>query len=342
MSERTAELLIKEFLKQVKEKLPEWLKEKKDETREILDELEDHVREKARDLSREGHSQEDSVRLAISHMGTPSSIAKEYKRRGTPKYYISEELWPIYTKVLAIVCSIIIIVNVIFIVLNAIFGGFPGDFTISFTGIFAAFTVITIIFVVLSMEGYFPEDFTSPAEMKKKERAIEKAKALDLPISEKTGKQLKPFIKPGGKIGEGIFSLVFGLILILQPIPNLSAYFDPRILMIVRFWGITAVSEGCFNLFRGVIGNKQPQNHQIILGFLMGLKVINALLLVFVILNPGMIPWIDMFQTPPEFGTITPEFYDLAKGIVILIMIITLLSMFEEFYWMVKLEQYKI
>ncbi|MFX1274105.1 MAG: permease prefix domain 1-containing protein [Promethearchaeota archaeon] len=342
MSERTTELLIKDFIKQVKEKLPEWLKEKKDEADDILDELEEHIREKSDDLSGKGYSQDDAVRLAISHMGTPSSIAREYKRRGTPKYYITEELWPIYTKVLAIVCSVIIIANVIFYVLNLIFGTLPGDLMIGFMGVFAAFTVITIIFIALSMEGYFPEDFKSPAEVKKKDRQIEKAKVLGLPISQKTGEQLKPFIKPGEKIGGGIFGMIFGFLLIIQPIPNLSAYFTVEFLMLVRLWGITSVAQGSLNLIRGVIGNQQPMNHQIILGIMMGLKVVNALFLILVIQNPGMLPWIDVFQAPPKFGTITPEFYELVKGLVVLIMAITLLSMIEEIYWMVKLEQYKI
>lgn len=342
MSDRTTEILIKDFLKQVKEKLPEWLKEKKDEMRDILDELEIHVKEKADDLSGQGYSQEDAVRLAISHMGTPSSISREYKRRGTPKYYITEELWPLYTKVLAIVCSLIIIVNVVFLVLNAIFGVFTSDLFFSFTGVFAAFTVITIIFIALSMEGYFPEDFISPSEMKKKDRAVEKAKALGLPKSEKTGKQLKPFIKPGGKIGEGVFGIVFGFILIIQPIPNVVYYFTPQFLMVIRFFGMTIIAEGCLNLIRGVIGNQQPLNHQIILGILMSLKIVNVVILGYIYIDPGMIPWMDVFQSPPAFGTITPEFFGLAKGIIILIMFITLLSMLEEIYWIVKLEQYKI
>jgi len=342
MSDRTTEMLIKDFLKQVKEKLPEWLKEKKDEVQDILNELEGHIREKADDLSSKGYIHEDAVRLAISHMGTPSSIAREYKRRGTPKYYITEELWPIYTKVLAIICSLIIIVNVVFLVLNAIFGGFPGDLFMSLTGVFAAFTVITIIFVALSMEGYFPEDFISPSEMKKKDREIERAKALGLPKSEKTGKQLKPFIKPGGKIGEGVFGIVFGFILIIQPIPNIINYFTPEFLMIFRFFGMALIAEGCLNMIRGVIGNQQPQNHQIILGLLIGIKIVNVIIIGFIYLDPGMIPWIDVFQSPPVFGTILPEAFDFAKGIIILIMVITVLSMLEEIYWIAKLEQYKI
>ena len=68
--------IIKEYLKQVKSKLPEWLKEKK-EHKEILGELEEHIWSKAEELSETGKPTQRSVQLAVSHMGTPESIAKE-------------------------------------------------------------------------------------------------------------------------------------------------------------------------------------------------------------------------------------------------------------------------
>ena len=112
--------------------------------------------------------------------------------------------------------------------------------------------------------------------------------------------------------------------------------------MIFRFWGMTLIAEGCLNMIRGVIGNQQPLNHQIILGLLMGIKIANVIIFGFIYLDPGMIPWIDVFQSPPVFGTIVPEAFSLAKGLIILVMVITVFSMLEEIYWIVKLEQYKI
>ena len=98
MSENDMEKLINEFLKDVKTKLPEWLKDKK-EHKEILAELEDHIWSKAEELSETSRPTLETVQIAIDHMGTPESIAKEYKRRGTPKFYITEELWPYYKNV---------------------------------------------------------------------------------------------------------------------------------------------------------------------------------------------------------------------------------------------------
>ncbi len=146
MTEKNMEYLVKDFLKQVKEKLPGWIRDNKKERKDILGELEEHIWDKAEELSGTGKSTEQSVRLAISHMGSPSSIAREYKKRGTPKYYITEELWPTYTSVLGIICGIIIVVNIVFFVLNIVSGGLIGDLSFSITGIFIAFTIITIIF----------------------------------------------------------------------------------------------------------------------------------------------------------------------------------------------------
>ena len=75
MSEKNMQNIIKEYLKNVKSKLPEWLKDKK-EDKEILAELEEHIWSKAKELSETGQPTTMSVQNAISHMGTPESIAK--------------------------------------------------------------------------------------------------------------------------------------------------------------------------------------------------------------------------------------------------------------------------
>ena len=107
MSEKEMKNIVKEYLKEVKSKLPEWLKDKK-EHKEILAELEEHIWSKAEELSETGQPSINSIRMASTHMGKPESIAKEYKRRGTPKFYITQEMWPVFIKVLVIVFSVII------------------------------------------------------------------------------------------------------------------------------------------------------------------------------------------------------------------------------------------
>lgn len=355
MSQKNTEYLVKDFLKEVKEKLPGWIRDNKKERKEVLAELEEHVWDKAEELSDTGKPTEQSVRLAISHMGSPSSIAREYKKRGTPKYYITEELWPVYTKVLGIVCGILIVLNIVLFVLNLVTAGLMGDLSLSFTSIFIAFTIITLIFVALSMEGYFPEDFTSPSEVKKKEKGMAKGEALGLPVSPKTGEQLKPFIKPGGKIAEGIFGIVFSMIFFVMPIiisnviaeltlRGFTASINTDIYLYIRIWAIIGIVEGGLNLCRGIIGNQQAAIHQGILGILMGTKIANAIVMIFVALRPEIIPW--LYWNEPAgaviIATIAPEFYSLAQGIVLLIAVIVLLTIIEDVYWIAKLERYKL
>ena len=355
MSQRNIEYLVKDFLKEVKEKLPGWIRDDKKERKEILSELEEHIWDKAEELSDTGKPTEQSIRLAISHMGSPASIAREYKKRGTPKYYITEELWPIYTKVLGIVCGIIIVLNIVLFVLNLVTAGLLGDLSFSFTSIFIAFTVITVIFVALSMEGYFPEDFASSSETKKKEKEMARGKALGLPISPKTGEQLKPFMKPGGKIAEGIFGIVFSMIFFALPIiisnviaeltlRGFTASINTDIYLYIRIWAIIGIIEGGLNLCRGIIGNQQASIHQGILGIIMGTKIANAMVMIFVALRPEIIPW--LYWDEPTgvviLATIAPEFYSLAKGIIILIAVIVFLTLIEDVYWIAKLERYKL
>ena len=112
MSKISKEKMIKEFIKKVKKQLPGWLKERK-EHKEILDELEEHVWQKATELSGTGRPTLESVKKALTQIGTPQEIAKEYKKRGEPKIYITKEMWPLYIKVLGIILGLIIALNLL-------------------------------------------------------------------------------------------------------------------------------------------------------------------------------------------------------------------------------------
>ncbi|MHA1660072.1 MAG: permease prefix domain 1-containing protein, partial [Promethearchaeota archaeon] len=257
MSEKNMEKLVKEFLKQVKEKLPEWLKSNKKELRDILDELREHIWAKAEELSSSGQPTEDSIRMAIAHMGTPQSIAKEYKRRGKPKVYITEELWPFYTKVLGILLVVVIAINVVSIVLSFVFGGsFSLDFGGLYLGLAGVFMLVTIIFVALSMEGYLPEDLI-PKKDRLTEKELEKAERKGWPIHPKTGKPLKPFISPAGMLIGGIIQMAIGLVFMIQPNVEFLALMNPQFLFVIRLFGLFIVMEGTIDLCRAIIGNQQ-------------------------------------------------------------------------------------
>jgi len=329
--------MVNEYLKEVKNKLPEWLKDKK-EHKEILAELEDHIWSKAEELSQTGQPTLDSVRTAIDHMGTPESIAKEYKRRGTPKVYITEELWPYYKKVISGVFSLIIIISVIVEIVNLVFGNFDtiwdGIMGIQI-GLLIAFAVITIIFVALSMEGYFPEDFMSKKELKKRKE--------EPGIADEREKLLKPFIKPVGEIIGGSIGLIFGVFLIVQPLPFFFSLMDIEFRLFLQFAGIFMILESVLDIIRGLIGYRQPIAHQIVHGITIAVKLASISVVILMMNRPEIFP-ILVFQDPSGVLTnigIAPGFYNLFRGIAALIIVIIALSTIENFYKVYKLESYK-
>ncbi len=157
------DLIIEEYLNNVKAKLPEWLKWREKEIQIILDDLREQILVNAKYFSEQAQLDENAIKKAIAHLGTPQSIAKKYKKRGTPKFFISEELFEVYLRVLSILIVIVVLINF----LIGIFQIFRkpwwelvlGVLSGSYIGIMIAFIVVTVVFTYLSMEGFLPEDF---------------------------------------------------------------------------------------------------------------------------------------------------------------------------------------
>ena len=349
MSEKEMANIIKEYLKEVKSKLPEWLKDKK-EHKEILAELEEHIWSKTEELSGMGQPTLESVQTAISHMGTPESIAKEYKRRGTPKVYITKEMWPLYLRVLGVVFAVIIGLSILIQVINLIFGNvdigefFGGIFQGIQVGCFTTFAIITIIFVVLSMEGYFPEDFKSKKVREKERQQLEIAREKGIPISEVTKKSVKPYIKPVGEIIGGAIGIVAGVLFIAQPIPVIISLIDPEFLLYLQFAGLFMLTEGILDLSRGLIGNRQMIAHQVIHGILIAVKLASISVVILMMNRPEIFPILVVNQPGDALINIgiAPEFYALFRGIAGLIIAIVALTTIEDFYRIYKAERYKI
>ena len=328
MSQKNMDKMVKDYLKIFKEKLPEWLKEKKSELEGILSELEEHIWDKAEELSDIEKATESSIRLALAHMGTPESMAWEYKRRGTPKVYITEELWPLYTTILGILSAVVVIIYVIFMIINIATGSFQLDFVGIILGLTGVFTIVTLIFVGLSMEGYLPEDFKTEEERKREEKELSIAERKEWPISPNTEKPLKPFVHPTSMIVGGIIQMVFGLILIIQPSTGFIHLIEPEFLTLLRIFGVFIISEGCLDLIRGVIGNQQVRKHQIIFGIKILLSLMTISLLVVLMEQPELIPFV-----PFEKHLISWFF-----AFVILMVIIGAIS---ETYKAITLEKYR-
>jgi hypothetical protein len=335
MSESEMQMLVNEFLAKVKEKLPEWLKDKK-EHKEILSELEEHIWNKVDELSDTGHSTLQSVRSAIDHMGSPESIAKEYKRRGTPKYYITEELWPYYKKVIAVVFGVIVGIVIISQILNLIFGNI-GSFLDAISGIqwgfLAAFAIISVIFVALSMEGYLPEDFQSKRAVKVDD---------ELQVSIKDRKPAKKIIKPAEDIIGGAIGIIFGMVLIIQPIQAIKAIIHPEFLVLLQIAGLFMITESGLDLSRGLIGNRQIRAHQILHGLTIIVKLSSISVIIMMMNRPDIFPIliVEEWGQPLINIGVAPEFYGLFRGIAGLIIAIVALTTIENMYKIYKLENY--
>ena len=342
MKESNMEKIVKEYLKKVKEKLPDWLKKENKEYKEILNELEEHIWDKAEELSEFEQPTEESVAIAIEQMGTPESIAKEYKRRGTPKIYISEELWPLYKKWLLGVFFVIIALNVIGLIISVITED-SIDFNI-FSQLLWVFAIITGIFIYLSMEGYFPEDFKSKNQLEKEKIELAKAKKEGRPLNRKTGKPLKPIVIPGEKIFGGICILIFGIILILQPFGTVKDMIHTDFLTLVLILGIFLMIEGFLLIIRGILGNENIVGQQVTLILYVCLQFAYVWLFVLLMNRPEIFPIIIDFGVDPTYIdiiTIPVEYHDTYRNIWLIIIVFVVIDSLYQIYKAGSFEKYK-
>ena len=162
MSE-TENKIVKNYINRVKQKLPEWLKWKEEELKNVLGDLEAQLYGEARAISRGEELTDEDIEEATKRMGTPESIAKLYKNRGTPKFFLTQELFDFYLRTLFFFFCVVIFINIIVAIFQFFFIPWwevlGGIFSGIWIGCLVAAIVITIVFVYFSMEGFLPEDF---------------------------------------------------------------------------------------------------------------------------------------------------------------------------------------
>ncbi|MHA1727988.1 MAG: HAAS signaling domain-containing protein [Promethearchaeota archaeon] len=269
------EEMVKDFLKDVEEKLPGWIKEDKKELKDVLNELEEHLWDKAAEIAEQSEPTIGDMQEAINQMGTPKSIAGEYKKRGTPKIFISEEFWPFYIKVLQILIAIIVGANILGFVLG-MFGGnlleiaFSELFTGLWSGIITPVFIVTVIFVYLSMEGYLPEEF-----MKKTVKKRKKDSSGAQQQQQRYGvKKIKPPLKMTEFLSEGIAAIIFGVLLIVQPISPINEFLGPKLLSWLAIAGIFDILGGIAKLMHVLIGQQAINGQRILIGVCAVLDII--------------------------------------------------------------------
>ncbi len=252
------EQIIHDFLKKVEEKLPAWLKDKREELKSVLTELEEHIWDKATELGK-GTPDEGAIQAALAEMGAPDAIAREYKRRGTPKVYITEELWPSYTRVLLALVLVVVCVNVMSSIIEAITTGewlYALDVSGILTGSTFVFVIVSLVFIGLSMQGYLPEDFKS--------KFLRGEKVPASPAQGSAPEKPQKFVHVAGEFIGGILNLVFGTILILLrsifaniPVEGLAEALVPyeEYFLYIVALGIIVIICGIISLARSIAGN---------------------------------------------------------------------------------------
>ena len=157
------DILIDDFLTQVRRKLPEWLKWKEDEVNNILEDLKQQILNEAIFIANGYEPSNADIQQALIQIGSPENVANIYKKRGTPKLYITEELLDFYLRSLFFFWIIVISINIIVSVFQFFFEPWWNVLGSMFTGIWISClitaVVITCVFVYFSMEGFLPEDF---------------------------------------------------------------------------------------------------------------------------------------------------------------------------------------
>ena len=237
----------------------------------------------------------------------------------------------------AVIVSLVVIGLIIsFFTGNGSFGSLIGGLITGIqTGILLAFTIVTVIFVALSHEGYFPEDFKSKKEQLLMKELRKKEIEEGVP-TQPLKKPLKPFIKPAGEIIGGGIALVIGIVLLSQPFPTYMLL--PDFISILRIFGLLTMIEGSLDISRGIIGNRRPTTHQVLHALIIPLKLSVIPLLGILMDRPEIFPF---FSEPWIHVGIPVEGYGLYRGILALVIAITCLTTIENIYNIVKIQKYK-
>jgi hypothetical protein len=326
--------LIDNYKKEVKGKLPIWLKTNDEEVVDFLVELEDHILDKASELAEGSDPQVMHVREAIVQMGTPKQIAKEFRTRGTPKFYITEELWPWFYRSLifaGIVSVLVTMITMAFKLGKGDTGAIVGTaFWEMFVGFAFAFAAISIMFVQLSYQGFLPEDFkrvieeeTKP-EVKKhrRKRRVEKPKAV-IPTS-------------GSYLFEAIVGFVIGGVLIFYPFATINEPFMATYMIGFAEWlklvGGAMVIGGIIRFAQALVG-KRLRLQQMFLALHIIPTSLNLALFLRLHFNPNLI------QVALQNKFASANIPLIVKVIVIIGAVLAIIGMFGE---LVKIGQLEI
>lgn len=313
--------IIKAYLDKVAASLPDYVRKDQSESADILAEIKERVLDKAEAIASGEVLSPEHVRQAIETTGNPARLAKTYRRKGTPKLFVSKELWPFYKTLLLIVFGAIVLANVVALVVSLLSGEGPVSVLQAIGGIqagfFGGFTVVTLIFFWLSAEGYTPQDFDEKQGTRGKSKPVE-----------------KPFSKKG-KLVEACIGLVMGIVVVALPATSLLAMANPTFLACLQVLGIAWIAGSMLALGEGLVGTGH-------LNALVGLRLagtavalLSIIPLALLVQHPEIVPAI-YFQDGIMITTTMPAdllgFVAIGMGSIIAIIVVaSVVDMVETF-----------
>ena len=153
------DLHIRRFLIEVEGKLPLWLKDR--ELRIFINDLENHIIDKLIEISQNKEPTLDDLNMVFNEIGKPSLIVQTYKQQGSPKLYISKELW----KPFIITLKLLVLVMLFDLSIKVILGFNQMNLNNTLLSIIfidwliflILLSLILIIYAILSGEGFIPK-----------------------------------------------------------------------------------------------------------------------------------------------------------------------------------------
>ena len=141
---------VKNYIKKAKRKLPFWLKKR--EKQEVMKNIEEEIRESALEFEESGKYTRIKLKQFFAELGSINTVLSEYKQRGTPKIYISKELWNWYLNALKAILSYFLILSgfIVFIQIKT-----HATFTIiNVLSIFSTFWFLWILLLIFATQFF--------------------------------------------------------------------------------------------------------------------------------------------------------------------------------------------
>ena len=165
------DLHVKRFLIKVEGKLPLWLKDR--ELRIFINDLEKHIIDKLIEISQNNEPTLDDLNMILNEIGKPSLMVQNFKNQSSPKLCISKELWNPFIITIKLIVFVMLFDLSIKVILGFIQMNLNNTLLSTILIDWLIFLILlslsTIIFAILSGEGFIPKKLRQLKLRKEKE-----------------------------------------------------------------------------------------------------------------------------------------------------------------------------